>query len=100
MFARTISMDQWAEVYEELECPRFGKLDDVAMVKGEHPHLGVVIAVQMMEDAISITTTVPFTDAIDRQMAEEGGAFARAVVADILRRRRGVPTPKASACQR
>ncbi|PXW57731.1 hypothetical protein [Methylobacterium sp. B4] len=49
------------------------------MVKGEHPHLGVVVAMQMMDDAIFITTTVPFTDRANRHAAEQYDAIRLAI---------------------
>lgn len=97
MFARTITMDQWAEVYEELEGPRFSEIDDVLLVKGEHPRLGAVVAVQLMEDGMSLTSELEFSDPIDQRLAAECDAVARAVVARALAGRPGFRAQKASA---
>ncbi len=49
MHGRTITMDAWAEIHEELELPSYGAVGAAAITTGEHLHLGAVVAVQTLE---------------------------------------------------
>lgn len=75
MHGRTITMEAWAEVYGELEFPTFGTVGSAAITAGEHPHLGAVVAVQTTDNAVVIASELPFTDEIDRRLAEQDDAI-------------------------